>query len=87
MVPPGYDLVGNVDLDPASPNLGACEPESVGLYNIIVSDPDGVALADCGGFDNPCPVRREREWSEKTVQGSTLVIFGVINRTTALLPL
>ena len=59
-VPPGYNLVGNIDIDPASPDLGSCDPGSIGLYNVIISDPDGLALENCGGFDDSCFVREKK---------------------------
>ena len=57
----GYNLIGNVDLDPNDANLPLCDDGSVGLFEIIVSDPTGQVILACGGLDNPCPVRSRSE--------------------------
>ena len=53
----GYTLVENIDFDSASPNLSSCDPGSIGLYNIVVSDPTAQVIEACGGLDDPCPPR------------------------------
>ena len=60
---PTYSLLGNVLVDTTNSNFTSCDPGSIGLYSILVSDPDGIAIPNCGGFDNPCPVRRN--WNEQ----------------------
>ena len=81
-IPPGYNLVGSIDVDLGSPNFPACDDGSIGLYGILVSDSDGMAIESCGGFDDPCPVREKQQAhmyeSEQTVQRLTLIVLACL---------
>ena len=57
---PGYNQIGFVNMDPMSTHLNSCDDGSIGLYEIIISDPDGMSISNCGGFDSSCDVGKKK---------------------------
>ena len=51
-VDPTYFQVTALELDPTG--LAACDEDSVFLNEVVISDPDGIALTYCGTPDFPC---------------------------------
>ena len=51
-----YGQVIAVDIDPAA--LATCDPDTVGLIEVVTTTLDGVIFPSCGSIDIPCPVSR-----------------------------